>query len=678
MKTHPSNLAKIILDDYEFTIPRYQRQYEWPDERIKVFCEDIISLSGKRENLHWMGTMVRQWDGEASSGAKTYLVIDGQQRITALLIFISGIREYLLTENIFQKVEQSDPNAKTFYEVANEFGGILKNRLDSDRPGGKIHLKEVVNRGYLYTHGTDGAVTRLFNPTEDDQEGALAIIYGEGQIDGRLRHSRHRVKVVDILRKAHVGLSIEQVLKSINGYLDALERMQILFLDLQNEDDAQQVFESINYKGEPLSAVDIIRNYVIGLPTAKSDRQQMYMNVWEPMQSRLKQVLGKKDSTERRSLYDDFFKTYVCMCQQDSADKKVFSSFKSIIEKACADRSTFEALNPKLSELRGYSVAFEKLTSGYSAEEITPTLREKVRYFSRLGFMSPFSLLIRMHGPGEKCLIGEDEMIKVFNVLESYFVRRALLGRSVRGMSDFFSTLSFVYHSSPPRAPELPSVWLKRMLHHVAVDLNSVDREPREDREVDPVYKLIESKQDFTHLKPISRTEFLSEMPSAQAYSNSANVTRFALYAIERSMSTSESVDVESSDIEHVLPQDNKPWRDDINLWNPGSSASPVQRLEVALSLQDTIGNLTLTNFNKSLKNKRFIEKRDLVLQRKDGSAEQVGYRYSNLKLNKQLAFIDPDAKDLVLRESWSFEDIRLRSISLSAKLADLYRFTDL
>ena len=678
MKTHPSNLAKILLDDYEFTIPRYQRLYEWPDERIKVFCEDIISLSSKRENLHWMGTMVRQWDGEASSGAKTYLVIDGQQRITALLIFISGLREYLLNENFFQKVDQSEPGAKFFFDVAKDFAAILKNRSDSDRSGGKLHLKEVVNRGYLYTHGTDGGVTKFFNPTEEDEEGALPVIYGEGQVDGRLRHSRQRVKVVEILRKAHVGLSTEEVLKSINGYLDALERMQILFLELQNEDDAQQVFESINYKGEPLSAVDIIRNYVIGLPTAKSDRQQMYVNVWEPMQSRLKQVLGKKESMERRSLYDDFFKTYVCMCQQDSADKKVFSSFKSIIENACRDRSTFEALNPKLSELRGYSVAFEKLTSGYSAEEITPALRDKVRYFSKLGFMSPFSLLIRMHGPGERCLIGEDEMIKVFNLLESYFVRRALLGRSVRGMSDFFSTLSFVYQSSPPCAPESPSVWLKRMLHHVAVDLGSVDREIRDGHEVDPVYKLIESKQDFTHLKPVSHAEFLSEMPSAQAYSNSANVTRFALYAIERSMSTSESVDVESSDIEHVLPQDNKPWRDDINLWNSGPSASPAQLLEVALGLQDTIGNLTLTNFNKSLKNKRFIEKRDLVLNRKDGVAEQVGYRYSNLKLNRQLAFIDPDATELVLRESWSFKDIRLRSSNLSKQLADLFRFTDL
>ena len=673
MKTYPSNLAKIILADYEFTIPRYQRQYEWPDERVKVFCEDIFALSAKKENLHWMGTMVRQWDGEAVSGAKTYLVIDGQQRITALLIFISGIREFLLSENIFKKIEQSDTLATPIYEVDKNFEAIVKNRADSDRDGGKIHLHEVVNRSYLYTHGTDGTVTKLFNPTEDDEEGALPVIYGEGQVDGRLRHSRQRAKVRDFLKKALAGLPTLEVLRRINGYLDALERMQILFLEMQPEDDAQQVFESINYKGEPLSAVDIIRNYVIGLPATRSERHQMYINVWEPMQSRLKQILGKKESLERRSLYDDFFKTYVCMCQEDSADKKVFSSFKSIVGKACPDRSTYEALHPKLNEIRGYAIAFERLVSGYSAEEMTQSFRERVRSFARLGFMSPFSLLIKMHGPAESCKIGDDQMVEVFNVLVSYFVRRALLGRSVRGMSDFFSTLCFVYQSSPPAASESAPDWLKRMLLHISINLGEI-----KEGDEDPVYRLISSKQDFSHLRPVARTEFLAEMPTAQAYSNSANVTRFSLYAVERSMSTGESVDVESSDIEHVLPQDNKPWRDDIELWNSGPSSSPSIRLELALGLQDTIGNLTLTNFNKSLKNKRFIEKRDLVLQRKDGSTEQVGYRYSNLKLNKQLAFIDPDATDLVLRESWSFEDIRLRSISLSKRLADLSRFTDL
>lgn len=70
-----------------FLIPVYQRNYDWQDEQCKEFLKDIELLATRERDSHFMGSIVyiKGDDREAlESGLKEYIVIDGQQRITAI------------------------------------------------------------------------------------------------------------------------------------------------------------------------------------------------------------------------------------------------------------------------------------------------------------------------------------------------------------------------------------------------------------------------------------------------------------------------------------------------------------------------------------------------------------------------------------------------------------------
>lgn len=656
------SLSAVIVGNYELHVPMYQRQYQWPDERAKIFWNDVLAASTSKDVSHWMGTMVRQQDGEGVGGAKRYLLIDGQQRMTALLLLCASIRHVLLIKKIATRVTKGE---EIFYEFDADIDKLIAERAKASGSKPRMHIPMLLNLEYFLR--TDGEeVSRILTASEDDREGFDSVVYEmqvpNNKVDKRVRHGRQFVKFQTWFQEYIKGKSSLEIVKSTHAIFDGLERMELLFLDIDvHRDDPQQIFESINYKGEPLSSVDIIRNYVIGLPPAREDRKRLFDSVWEPIQEALQQILGPGEQLYRKSLFDEFFKSYVSMEQGDSSEKNVFPSFKAIISKECPDKKNYDALSTKLSTVRDYALSFEKMAAYYSADlDHSSLLKARVQSFSKLGLTSPMSFLMCAHGPGTTSRWSDEELVKAIDVLESYFVRRFLLGKSVRGMSEFFAFICNRYASSREAIETAGDLagWLRKSLHLHSIDHTTV--EPP-----------VPGAKDFSHLKPVGASEFNSAIPTEQVYSNSANVTRYVLAKIDTIQNPNEFPNrIESYDIEHVLPQDYKPWIADIEDWNKDVKTQ-AERDEIATALQDTLGNLTLSNYNKNLKNKRFVEKRDLQIQKKNGIILNAGYTWSNVAETRAIAFEDQQLT--IKRSKWSFADIRARTQSLGAKVRDIF-----
>jgi hypothetical protein len=218
-------------------------------------------------------------------------------------------------------------------------------------------------------------------------------------------------------------------------------------------------------------------------------------------------------------------------------------------------------------------------------------------------------------------------MIAALAVLESYYVRRALLNKPVKRMAEMFSRIckDYVVERKAERVSdrEFPEWLFNRIKHH--------------------------SQNDFSALGHVT-DEFLDNSVNEEVYVNSRTVTKYVLVEREIDKSKDAVKDIINCEIEHVLPQNyEENWTADFKIWNLDKSGNP-QPEDVLLALADYrvhhLGNLTLVSpgGNKRLGNKKFTLKK---------GDKTFGYDGSTYKTTQD------DFRPLT---TWSFDQLDKRS----------------
>jgi uncharacterized protein with ParB-like and HNH nuclease domain len=99
------NLMELIQGHYLFKVPDYQRLYSWRERNWKEFLKDLIDAF-KNNMPHYLGSIILRRSGDKKCGGfsvyTVYEVIDGQQRLTTLIIMLKAIND-LLGEEVFRK-----------------------------------------------------------------------------------------------------------------------------------------------------------------------------------------------------------------------------------------------------------------------------------------------------------------------------------------------------------------------------------------------------------------------------------------------------------------------------------------------------------------------------------------------------------------------------------------------
>ena len=223
----------------QFVIPVYQRNYDWLIDNCDQLFSDLVKLSRSNRNSHFFGSIVTS---SADSGYNR-LVIDGQQRLTTIsLLLLAGIKA--VKSGTIEISEES--KIEEAYEV------FLKAKFcNSER---KIKLVPIENDRIAYD--------KIFNNEE--------IFDEESKVTRNYRH------FYDLLTKKPQALSFDQL-------LDAIERLQIISIELDCEDDAQLIFESLNSTGLALTEADKIRNYLL-MSLTPEDQQLCFKNYWQKIE----------------------------------------------------------------------------------------------------------------------------------------------------------------------------------------------------------------------------------------------------------------------------------------------------------------------------------------------------------------------------------------------------------
>ena len=211
-----------------FVIPVYQRNYDWKPENCGRLFDDLVEVAKTGRKEHFFGSIVSQ------TPRGTRVVIDGQQRITTVFLLLAAIRAQLKAGAITSDDEELAEDIEEYY--------LLDKKHKKEQ---KLRLKLVKS---------DSEAFKAILDEEEDE-----YIQGSNVTQNFLYFCGRLADMNDV---------------SVDDLYEAIKSLCVIDIKLDEADDAQLIFESLNSTGLDLSEADKIRNYV--LMNLDQERQEAY------------------------------------------------------------------------------------------------------------------------------------------------------------------------------------------------------------------------------------------------------------------------------------------------------------------------------------------------------------------------------------------------------------------
>jgi uncharacterized protein with ParB-like and HNH nuclease domain len=241
MNAKETKVQPLIEGTKQFVVPLFQRPYSWERKHWEMLWGDLMDLYDEEQpRNHFMGSVVTMPAVSVPEGVTKYVLIDGQQRLTTILLLLALIRD----------LARSAPGT-----LANQIEDLL-----------------LFNR---YQEGNDAF--KLL-PTQVDRETFTKIMLGE-QVAGENQITR-AYKYFDKQLRASDDVNLEK----LRGII--IRSLVLVSIVLDSDDNPHLIFESLNAKGRALTQADLIRNYFF-MRMHADQQEQMYVTYWAPLQERL-------------------------------------------------------------------------------------------------------------------------------------------------------------------------------------------------------------------------------------------------------------------------------------------------------------------------------------------------------------------------------------------------------
>ncbi|MCQ2948917.1 DUF262 domain-containing protein [Helicobacter pylori] len=357
-----------------FSIPVYQRNYTWEEEDCEKLLQDIISIS-QNKKTHFMGSItyiLHLIDDEKSlRKLQEFVIIDGQQRVTTIMLLLKAIETKIPNEDIKREID---------------------NLLNLS--GQKLRLK----------------------PIKSDKEAFDLVMQNRSHEIQGVSHIKNNYKFFtkELDNYISKGYRIEEI-------YGVFLRLKIVAIGLElGEDDPQVVFESINATGVQLKGLDLIRNYLM-MGENSDNQNRLYNTYWVPLED----WLGEKD-------LNDFIKTYLRIYFEDrlkEGEREVYYALKA------HHRENFpNDIQGLMSDMREYGRIYQIfldrdhyfLHRGDPQQLANLRLHVKDLVKIKFGVAKPF--ILRCARDFEEGKLDYENFCEILQILISYFVRRSVCG----------------------------------------------------------------------------------------------------------------------------------------------------------------------------------------------------------------------------------------------------------
>jgi uncharacterized protein with ParB-like and HNH nuclease domain len=602
MKADTLDLRDIFRKDARYVVPRFQRPYVWKEEEhwqllwedLRQVVDELLEHQGgatdrfEREDAqeatspHFLGAVVLEQIPAPTRKLESREIIDGQQRLITLQVLLSAAHDVA-------EAHDDERSASMFEKLMFNDEDLIN--TDEDRL--KVWPIESDQEAFIN-------VMSLSDPHSD-----VSTLEGDETLQDCFRYFRKQINEW-----------VSQGEHPPAEYLDALvttmwQLLRIVVIDLESNDDAQVIFETLNARGTPLLAADLIKNYLFReARIEQNDPGELHEKYWKQFDQEDWRVEVSQGRLERPKV--DVFLTHwltMEMGQQVRA-KKLFPTFRKYLDQT--DRTTEEILK----NIDYYASIYEDITNP------DRTTREGL-FFHRLDVLNtttPYPVLLWMFGSED---YAPAQRIKAVEAIESWLIRRMLCRLTTRNYNKI-------------------SIELLEELKH------------REDGQVgETVVEFLTSREGESDYWPTD-DDLTTAMTGLQYWAR-VNQRRLKMVfsAIERELRDtgySETLEItQNLQIEHLLPQE---WSHHWSL--SGEKPREVEQIERD-KLKNSIGNLTILTdkLNPSISNAPWDEKREAIAD------------HTVLRINRHLV--------REWRDEWNEQTITERSKWLATKASAVW-----
>ncbi|HUH42102.1 MAG TPA: DUF262 domain-containing HNH endonuclease family protein [Sulfurimonas sp.] len=378
-----SLLLENVLKKGQFIIPDYQREYDWNDDNLDEFIDD---LNDTEEENYFIGHMVCEGDFNSSK----FKVIDGQQRITTITIMLSVLRDIFFEkglENLSNGLHDNYIFAKD--KDYNEYV-VLDNQMPYP-----------ILQAYVQ------------NKVKDKIKELKPEKSGEKKI----------IKAYDKFYKLWKDLT-EEKLKLLR---DKILNLEIIFVAVDDEVDAFTIFETLNAKGKDLTPLDLIKNQVF-----KNYTKLVHLD--EPNDSWKKIIENTKDKNMK------FLNYFWASKYKKVSDRKIYKEFIKESKKEGFDYNDF--VENLLSNSKIYRQIIAPNFSDWK-QEGEFRVYFSLNAIQIFNIQVANSLLISLIREYTDKRISLKYLIKALSAIEKFhFVNNAVIGGRSSGLDTMYSKIS--------------------------------------------------------------------------------------------------------------------------------------------------------------------------------------------------------------------------------------------
>lgn len=598
-----------INSDKLYRIPKYQREYTWGINDWDALFNDVTD----NEHGYFLGSYICVNSG--SLNGTTLEVIDGQQRFSTLMLLLTALYEKLSEHKDDMDDDDRNDLANLRSELANKKQTFVANGKKQTEYKQRLFLQKqnMNDEDFSYILYDSGIIT--------DQK-SKPLNFGNRRIAKAYRHFGKLIEdeVVEIRNE---NPNITEV-GALFGIVRKFETAVLVGIEVDTNKDAYMLFESLNHRGVPLSALDLIKNTLIAQAEDSSDADNSYEK-WKNILN----CVGQDDY----SVQERFFRQYYNAFREElnepypKTDKRYYLGYLAtrttlldIYEKMIKD--DYKRFLDDLSEkAERYSVI---VNNSDETHEYTDTLLD----LSRISGAPSYILLLYLMSNQNVLNLIDTDLNEIIKVLITFFVRRNV--------------------TDVPNTRKLTQLFMDIIAEVKSLQGNSIVQIVRD------------------RLQVVSAPDSLFEDKlRGPIYDENPEAARFILCSIEAQHQTKEIyADLWSRDnnkkyvwtIEHIFPEGENvpaPW---VQMIAGGDTALAKQH---RANYVHTIGNLTITGYNQNLSNMSFEQKRDRTSKDK---TKEIGYK-NGLYLNK----------GVVNQTEWTVDKIKSRTDELVNILMNMY-----
>lgn len=375
-----------IINDFiepnrkQYSIPVYQRNYEWSKEQCKKLFDDIVTAH-RKDSYHFCGSIVYAPIG-TDNKIERFIIIDGQQRLTTIYILIKALIDCAETATEKDSLSTSVFNVDKF------------NKYDID-DSSKLKLK----------------------PIKSDNQQLMALMSNKFDvIDKSSGIYRNYILFCEMI-KAFLENNPDMGVQNI---YDGLEHLTCADIKLETEDNAQEIFERINSTGVPLSLADKIRNFVL---MTDKDQERLYEDYWL-----------KSEQLLPNGKLEEFFIDYLNLKLEGFAKaSEAYDAFKELYNNNSYTNETM------LQEILHYASFYHIFL--YGSNEFSNGINDALKSLRELKQTTIYIFLFRVMDDYLDKKIDESELEKILKLFVSYSVRRIICEINSNSLRGLYKTL---------------------------------------------------------------------------------------------------------------------------------------------------------------------------------------------------------------------------------------------